>query len=390
VTAGAAFRLAAGLAGTVALAAGCGARSLDVKTHTGSGGSIGLGGAGNADGGAFVPARKLDMLVVIDDSSEMRLLQDGFMRNFPVLLQRLMDPPGLPDLHIAVVSTDLGAGDGTIASCDAAGGKNGIFQYTARGDCTATGLAPGATFIADDGKTRNYTGALSDVLGCIAELGESGCGFEHQLAAITRALGADGSPPPLENQGFLRPDAFLVILLLTNEDDCSAPPGSNLYDTLANTTLASYLGPPSNFRCNEFGHLCNGVRPPRLAPNGDVNAVVPLMGCVSAEDGLLIPVAEVTRQIRSLKAFPDQQIVVAAIAGPPVPYVVDWRTAPITDTGPWPFIAHSCTASDGSFADPAVRIAQWALSFGDNGMLLPACEDNYGPALDRIAALLPR
>ena len=317
-------------------------------------------------------------------------MQDNLVRNFPTFITRLMDPPGLPDLHLAVISTDMGAGDGSVAGCDANGGKNGIFQYQPRADCTTTNLAPGATFIADDGTNRNYTGNLADVFGCIARLGESGCGFEHQLAAITRALGADGSPAPAENQGFLRPDAFLMILLLTNEDDCSAPAGSNLYDTSMNRTLASYLGPPANFRCNEFGHLCNGVKPPRLAPNGDVNASVTLDGCVPAEDGVLIPVAEVTQQIRSLKAFPDQQIVVTAVTGPTSPYTVKWFGPASPDTGPWPIMAHSCTASDGTFADPPIRIADFVHRFGDNGLLLPVCSDNWAPSLDRIASLLPQ
>jgi hypothetical protein len=376
-----------------ALAAGCDARSLDVKTTGAGGGDGGIigggGGGGPADGGTFVPVRKVDILFVVDDSAETRLMQDTLVRNFPVFMNRLMDPPGLPDLHIAVISTDMGAGDGTIAGCDATGGKNGIFQYQARGACTTTGLAPGATFIADDGTNRNYTGSLSDVFGCIAALGESGCGFEHQLAAITRALGADGSPAPAENQGFLRPDAFLMILVLTNEDDCSAPAGSNFYDTSMNTTLGSYLGPPLNFRCNEFGHLCNGMKPPRLAPNGDVAATVTLDGCVSAEgSGMLTPVATIVSQLRALKPFPDRQIVVTAIAGPPTPYQVAWSPPGSADTGPWPLIEYSCIAPDGSFADPAVRLAQWVSAFGPNGLFMSVCQDNFGPSLDRMAMLL--
>ena len=188
------------------------------------------------------------------------------------------------------------------AGCDSTGGKNGIFQYIARGTCTATGLDPGATYISDSGTVRNYTGSLTDVFACIAALGESGCGFEQPLAAISRALGADGRPPPAENQGFLRPDAYLLVVLLSNEDDCSVPSGSPLFDTRTNTNLASVLGPPGNFRCNEFGHLCNGARPPRLAPTGSVSDTVTLAGCVPAEgDGLLTPVATFVAQLRSLK-----------------------------------------------------------------------------------------
>jgi hypothetical protein len=371
-----------------ALLAGCGERSLN--TGAGTGGTTGLGGAGTGGAaGTFTPTQKLDLLFVIDDSSEARLQQDNLMRNFPTFMTALQSAPlGLPDLHLAVVSTDMGAGDGSIGLCDATGGKNGIFQYTARGTCTATGLAAGATFIADDGQNRNYTGTLEDVFTCIAMLGESGCGFEHQLAAITRALGADGRPAPAENQGFLRPDAFLAVVLLTNEDDCSAP-ASSFYDTKTNTNLASVLGPPANFRCNEFGHRCNGTAPPRRAPNGSVNDTVTLEGCVPAEgDGPLTPVATLVAQLRSVKPFPDQQIVVTAIAGPPTPYVVQWRSAATSDTGPWPMIGHSCTAPDASFADPAVRIASWVSAFGANGMMLSSCADSYAPSLQRTAELM--
>jgi hypothetical protein len=369
----------------VGMTAGCSERPLPMNASAGSAGSAGSGGTA----GTFVPTRKVDMLFVIDDSSSVRLLQDSLKTNFPTFIQRLMDPPGLPDLRIAIVTSDMGAGDGSIGSCNATGGKNGIFQYTARGSCTATNLAADATYIADDGTTKNFTGYLPDVFTCIAAVGESGCGFEQELAAVTRALGADGKPAPAENQGFLRDDAFLYIAIVTDEDDCSVPPGSGLFDTMSNTHLASPLGPPLSYRCNEFGHLCNGVKPPRLAPNGDVKAKVTLDGCVSAEgSGMLTPVATIVSQLRALKPFPDQQIVVTAIAGPTTPYQVTWRPPITNDTGPWPGIEHSCTASDGSVADPAVRLAQWVSAFGPNGLFLSACEDNFGPSLDRMAMLL--
>src|SRR4029078_12823303 len=113
-------------------------------------------------------------------TSSRRRAQYTTRRSCPTFMTRLQDPPGLPNIHIAVVSQDMGAGDGSISSCDGSHGKNGIFQYTPRGTCTSTGLQTGATFIADVGGTRNYTGNLADVFTCIAALGETGCGFEHQ------------------------------------------------------------------------------------------------------------------------------------------------------------------------------------------------------------------
>ena len=213
----------------------------------------------------------------------MRLAQTNLVSSFPAFPIALKAAPqGVPDLHIAIISSDMGAGDGSVAGCDTTGGKNGIFQYTPRGTCTATGLDTGATFISDIGGVRNYGGRLENVFTCIAALGEGGCGFEHTFASVLRALGADGrGQAPAENQGFLRPDAYLAIVLVTNEDDCSATPGVPLYDTGSNTDVASQLGPPANFRCNEFGHMCNGMHPSRHAPGMDINAMVSYDACIS-------------------------------------------------------------------------------------------------------------
>ena len=341
----------------------------------------------------FATNRNVDLLFLIDDSSSMRLSQDNLQRNFPVLMRQLENlPGGLPNIHVAVISSDMGAGDGSVASCDTTGGENGIFQHTARGACAATGLAAGATYISNVAGAANYAGNLEDVFTCIAALGQSGCGFEHQFAAITRALGVDGRAAPAENQGFLRPDAMLAVVLITNEDDCSATPGVPLYDTSSSTNIGSQLGPPANFRCNEFGHLCDGHPPRRNAPGNDVNATVSYGACTSNDaDGYLVAVRDTADRIKSLKGD-DGQIMVAAITGPQAPYVVRWKQPSTPDRScgaascPWPETVHSCTAADGSFADPAVRIAELVGHFGDNGRLLSICEDDFAPALGDIAS----
>ena len=349
--------------------------------------AVGASGCSTRSLNIYVPSRNVDILFVVDDSSKTARLQRNLIMNFPILMQRLEDPPGFADLHMAVVSTDMGAGDGSIAGCDANGGKNGVFQYAPRGGCGASGLEPGATYISNVGGVKNYTGKIEDVIACIAPLGESGCGFEHPLAAAARALGADGRPAPAENQGFLRPEAFLFVVVVTNEDDCSAPPGSDLFDTKENASLDSALGPPTSFRCNEFGHLCSGQRPPRKPPTGHASDVVSLAGCVSAEhEGMLIPVVTIKDQLRTLKPYPDEQILVGAITGPASPYFVHWT--PVRGSGLMPSVSPACIASDASSAAPAVRITQWVDSFGENGVLMSACGDDFGPAFDRVAHLL--
>ena len=196
---------------------------------------------------ALTVNRNVDLLFLIDDSSSMKQSQDNLRRNFPAFMTKLKNlPGGLPNVHIGIVSSDMGAGD--VSGCTT--GKGGILQFAPRGDCTSTGLDASATFISDINGVRNYTGNLEDVFTCMAALGEHGCGFENQFGAVVRALNADGQGLPSENAGFLRPDAYLAIVMITNEDDCSASPGIPLYDFTANTHIADQLGPITNFRCN--------------------------------------------------------------------------------------------------------------------------------------------
>jgi len=226
----------------------------------------------------------IDILFMIDDSSSMEGAQANLRANMASFMDVLKAfPGGLPDLHIAVVTSDLGAGDGVSIQDCSVGGDGGVFRYAPTGSCASVGFTdPNATFIVDSGggnPTTNFGSQdITSVFQCITGVGATGCGFEHQLASVARALGADGSPPPLENSNFLRPDAFLLIVLVTNEDDCSAPPGSPLFDPTS-ATLASMYGPTQNFLCNEWGHLCSlggapPARPSRYAPTGSPTDVV--------------------------------------------------------------------------------------------------------------------
>jgi hypothetical protein len=70
--------------------------------------------------------RQADLLFVIDDSSSMTPLQTSLIANFPILMSTLRSfPGGLPNLHLAVVTSDLGAGaELGIGNCTP-GGKAG-------------------------------------------------------------------------------------------------------------------------------------------------------------------------------------------------------------------------------------------------------------------------
>jgi len=341
---------------------------------------------------AQAPNPKVDLLFMVDNSSSMVPLQaklaSGF-NEFMTVLQNL--PGGTPDVHIGVVSSSLGAGQEVgIAQCPV-GGDRGALQSAPHGTCMQTGLAD--NFIAV--KTNPTTGqldtnygaqSLSDVFSCIALLGEEGCGFEHQLASVRMAL--DPAMAPTANAGFLRPEAFLAVILITNEDDCSAPPNTDLF-TQSSQLVSDKYGPLDSYRCNEFGHLCEiGGKlqaPPRQPPMGTVT----LEGCVSNEKGPLDPVGDFVTFLKNLKGDPAR-VFLAAVTGPSTPYVVGLTPPTLDDPQMWPMVEHSCTAADGTFADPAVRLAQAVKAFGDHGLIASICGDTMGPVLQQISTQFSR
>ena len=335
---------------------------------------------------------QVDIVFMIDNSSSMIPLQQELASQFPSFMNVLLAlPGGLPDVHIGVVTSDLGAGqysETDIPGCRP-GGDQGVFQSAPKdtaGACTRGMLNAGQNFIigSNVAGSGNFTGDIADAFSCIALVGDQGCGFEHQMASVLRALGADGMPAPAQNANFLRANAYLAVVLITNEDDCSAPPNSTLFDPTSQL-VSDPLGPLQSYRCNEYGHLCGGQPPPRMSPN---NANVDLTGtCVSNENGPLIKVADVVTKLKGLKADPSK-VLVAAIAAPPMPYVVEFSAPQVPDPHEWPDVKHSClgggTGPNMIYGDPAIRINQWVQAFGTKGVFENICANSLSPALNLI------
>jgi hypothetical protein len=312
------------------------------------------------------PSRDLDILVLVDNSASTKEATDNLRRNFPVFLDELKKlPGGLPDLHIGVVSSDLGAGSMPLGNggCARPGGDRGIFQTK-----PSCGLV-GSNFLSSssNGTMNNFPGDISTVFSCMADLGVAGCGYEHQLQATRVALYESITP---ENRGFLRSEAFLAIVLLTDEDDCSAEPTSNLF-----TDDAAFPMTSSSFRCAQTGHLCEGKEPP-IAPFD-----APLESCTARDGGRLIKVSELVASIRNLKKRPDQQIAVSGIFGwPRFPAGARYKyvgTMVGTDVGA------ICSSSNGDAA-VGLRMKAFVESFGAAGSFFSVCQDDYAPTMKQI------
>ncbi len=331
----------------------------------------GDGGTDRETDGASGPPRGLDILFMIDNSPSMRAKQENLARSFPAFIEGLSKARGLPDLRIGIVSSDVGAKDSPDGNCNNFGGDRGSFQVLPR-----CGLDPKTSLYLvslNHGANNNFTGNIGDVFGCMAKLGIMGCGYEHQLQAIRFGLyGAFGINP--ENAGFVRRDAYLAIILLTDKDDCSAPPNSDLFST------PTAPGHAARLRCALRGHLCGGSAPPAA------EFATPLSQCQSNEKGDLVPVTEFVADIKRLKAPGTDRIFVAAITGwdpaPGAQYRIGKNTTGDLDYLP------ACTAPISGSATPAIRIKQFVDGFGSNGVLQSICNDDFGPAMGAIGTKL--
>ena len=333
----------------------------------------------------YLPATanpKLDLLVMLGNENSTEPQRFSFIQYFPILATALADR----DLHIGIITSNMGAGVFTPPSCPTIGGDHGMLQNQRHGmTCTTAGLIdPDARFLtyvpADDGGVPavNFTGTLSDAFACHAMISEGSCHFLHQLASVRAALeGCDtaGGCTQPANEGFLRPDANLAIVILTDEDDCSAPPESTLFDP-SQSSLDSVLGPLTAYRCFEFGDLCGGVDPGRQqGPRGD---------CVPGNkdpDPLhqLIPVEDFAAFLKALK--PDLgSLYVAVIGGPPRPVKVG------LDANGYPDLMPSCMGGMGS-ADPALRLAKLVTLLPPaRGRFFSTCQGDLGGVETGIAS----
>lgn len=324
---------------------------------------------------ADLPARgnrAIDLLYVIDDSGSMGEEQTTLTACFGDFLGVFGQfGDDLPDVHIGVVSSDAGAGGYAVGTCEG-DGDGGRLQNTPAYACAP----PQGRFISDvllpDGtREKNYTGTLSETLACISMLGTDGCGLEQHLESMKRAL--DGSNP--ENAGFLRDDALLAVVFLTDEDDCSASDAALFDPDPALDAVASPLGPLS-FRCTEYGIMCDGEPIGRTAAEYS-----PPGTCAPRADSPYVRhPEEYVEFLRALKPNPAR-LLVGGIIGNATPVTVT------VDAAGKPELAPSCSEVGAGEAAPAVRLS-WFLSQFATSSEESICQNDYTNGVVRIAGRL--
>ena len=353
---------------------------LVVSAASCDGGSVARLDAAAGDGPAgsettSAPAL-LDLVFVIDNTGGMEIPQRVLGESFPRLLEQLEKLPRRPDLRIAFLSSDFGAGPAALGDECPVTGDKGLFQVAP--ECGFTPQPATSRWLTVDADGRgNFPGDLSTTVSCLTRLGSLGCAYEHHLQSLRMALDARATP---ENAGFLRPEADLGIIILANEDDCSADPASKLFGY-------EIPGQGLSFRCAMAGHTCNGEPVPAM--NG---WSAPLSSCQPTEhadtqadrDTRLINVSSFVRDIKALKPGRPDRIFVSVIIGWDDSPGATYSTALSHDVGPALNVKYVCITGLG-WGQPGVRLRHFARSFSRH-TVHSICADDYNPLLTEIGA----
>jgi hypothetical protein len=320
-----------------------------------------------------IPNRDLDILFVVDSSGSMTDHQIELALNFPLMMDALGQlESGLPNLHIGVVTSDMGTqgSNGAVGPAIGAPGAGGCADVGDDGDLIGSAFMNDRYIIDIDdgagGRTTNYSSGLRDVFANIAQVGANGCGFEQHLGAMRRAL---GNPA---NAGFLRPEANLAVVIIADEDDCS------VHDPAFFAFDESQLGPLSSFRCTRYGVTCDQP----------LDAIGHKTNCVADDQSVLVD--DVQPYIDALIATKgdERMVMVAGIVGEPTPVEVELR--PINGVDQLALVP-SCTFPNASStgvatADPAVRLTAFLDAFPGRSTRTSICSNDLSTPLATIGA----
>lgn len=336
----------------------------------------------------------VDVLMVIDDSSSIAPRAEQLKQQLPRMLSALTTGtdgdasfPPAKSVHVAVTTTDMGAGNDAISFCKGTG-QDGYFVRPGSVGVTCAVSYPGYL---------NYDGgpaALSvvDSAACVPlvfaeENRGNGCGFEQPLEAALKAVWpgdnhsiqfaqGSGHADDDTNRGFLRDDSLLVVIVVTDEDDCSAQDLS-LFAPASEDPNA----PDINLRCHFGGDKLYGVQRyvdslKHVRPDND-NVIFAVVAGVPAE-----LVSDDFRARYDLTKANDAQRYYDDVLAAPL--MQEQVVNPMDGTG---HVAPSCAMANGEtigLTTPPRRLVEVARGFGVNSVLGSLCTDGFGTTMGHL------
>jgi hypothetical protein len=326
-----------------------------------------------------------DILFVVDNSGSMAGEQDQLGRSFSSFAQVLEEKFG-DVFHIAIVTTGMESLNCPRCSVDIPGscinetGENGRFQDRL-GHITWNAGTPVFDFVQD----RDCRVVTNDNTDCfynvdqergIALVGTTGCGFERGLAPLRPALDDLRGD---YNAQFLRNDATLAVIIISDEDDCG-----EVNDIYENTV--------------DMGNVCyfasKGVGPE--PGNPDYTPMTYHPGDPEQRPYELTPVEDYYDfLVNDVKGGRTGMVKFAAIVG--MTDVNDPSTTTIEYTwdprGRWE-INNACTTPGCTgtycFAEPGTRYIKLAQMFGigQNGFLDTICQNNFAETMEELGSFV--
>ncbi|MCE9571659.1 MAG: hypothetical protein K8W52_00745 [Deltaproteobacteria bacterium] len=281
------------------------------------------------------PVRAVDLLIVVDTSPRAASTRAAFAAHLPGFVYRLLSVfpgdygPAL-DLQVGVIT----------ANPD----DHGELRSATIATCAAAPSARFAHYTSDQWAmtTTNYTGELAAAIQCLVPIDVVGPTTAQPAAMVNAAL--DGSVAV--NEGFLRADAALAVLVVSDQDDCSG-------------------SATTPFACAQAAWTCT---PPIDASPGARTSCV-----ANSEPVGLLSIDGASALLALLK--PDiQRVAVGAIRGPAAPVFVT--------SGP--SLVPSC-AFAGITATPGLRLDAILARF-PNHWAASACDASYDDFTETIAA----
>jgi hypothetical protein len=227
--------------------------------------------AGDSNGGGETRddlCNKVDFMFVIDNSGSMADEQTILNANFPAFISGIESIVAVDDIHIGVHTTD----DGLPGDPDEGGGLgapwnlpecvghlSGLVGRTGgwhSSNATCAPFAEGTNFMtqADD---------LPVAFDCAARLGISGVYPEKPMETVVEVVEGPLDFPGGCNEGYLRDDSLLVIVIITDESDGDNYGGSvGTPITWFNDVVAARGGVESNVVVLSLVNYVGGSCPP--------------------------------------------------------------------------------------------------------------------------------
>lgn len=372
--------------------------------------------------------RDVDILFVIDNSGSMGEEQATLARNFSAFIDVLEEEQVDANYRIGITTTDNGhvschtnaaGGRMLMSSCrsrqqDFVSGDNDATQEACLDICPEDlaniEIQPTTTHLDATPRPRTWleriagTTNLPDGLSttqafqCLGPQGINGCGYEQPLESMYKAL-QRARIADEDQYGFLRDNAILAIVFVTDEADCShrTPDFDSMFLADGDRTFWSdpTLGYPTSAVCWNAAVECTGSGGPyddcQSASFDERGNPVP------EEEGVMRPVsryidliAEIEREKKEL--HPDQEVLVAGIVGVRSDGSALYQNTVTdpdfqTDYG----IGPGCTSAAGE-AVPPVRLRELAEAFAVEGEqnLFSICDDDYSVALKAVADRIKR